>query len=164
MKTILAPIDFSAASDHVVAAALGLARAIQGRLVLLHVIPPSPRLGGDAALAECGAEFTLQVETDAHRRLTLLQEELRAAGVAAHAVLRNGPPGQCIVRQAERLSADYIVIGSHGHTAFYDLIVGSTTSRVLKEVTCRVVVVPRGVAFAGRPRNSLEDQRGPPGV
>ncbi len=162
MKTILAPIDFSAASDHVVAEALALARAVQGRLVLLHVVPPALRLGGDAALAESGAEFAVEAETDAHRRLAELQDKLRADGVAAHAVHRSGHAGECIVQQAERLSADYIVIGSHGHTAFYDLIVGSTTTRVLKEATCRVVVVPRAVTVSGRARQLAEDSPPPP--
>lgn len=144
MKTVLAPIDFSDVSNQVVAAAVELACGVGGRLVLLHVTQPQPRLGGDAALAESGAEFASLAEGDAHRRLHQLQEELRARGVAAHAVLRIGQPGECITHQAERLAADYIVIGSHGHTAFYDLIVGSTTTRVLQEARCRVMVVTPG--------------------
>ena len=38
-----------------------------------------------------------------------------------------GAPSPHIIEQAQRVSADYIVMGSHGHTALYDLIVGSTT-------------------------------------
>jgi nucleotide-binding universal stress UspA family protein len=34
------------------------------------------------------------------------------------------------------------VMGSHGHTAFYDLLVGSTTHAVLKRAKCPVVIVP----------------------
>jgi nucleotide-binding universal stress UspA family protein len=33
-------------------------------------------------------------------------------------------------------------MGSHGHGAFYDLLVGSTTQGVLKRATCPVVIVP----------------------
>lgn len=142
MKTILAPIDFSDASDGVLAAAITLARATDARLVLLHVVQPVPRLGGDAALAESGAEFSSLAGNEATRRLAQLREKLRADGIVAHAVLRSGYAGPSIVQQAERLAADYVVIGSHGHTAFYDLIVGSTTTRVLKDVSCRVVIVP----------------------
>lgn len=158
MKTILAPIDFSDASDRVLTEAIALARATDGRLVLLHVVQPLPRLGGDAALAESGAEFASLAEGEANRRLAQLQQELRAEGVAAHAVLRSGAAGPTIVQQAERLAADYVVIGSHGHTAFYDLIVGSTTTRVLKDAGCRVVVVPHGA----RPRRKRRPPDGPP--
>jgi nucleotide-binding universal stress UspA family protein len=33
-------------------------------------------------------------------------------------------------------------MGSHGHTAFYDLLVGSTTHGVLMRANCPVVIVP----------------------
>jgi nucleotide-binding universal stress UspA family protein len=145
MKTILAPIDFSPASQHVVRAASQLACAMEARLVLLHVLQPVSRFRHDSALAESGAEFAALVESDTSRRLEQLQRELLSQGVAAHAIHRRGNAGRCIVQQANRLAADYIVIGSHGHSAVYDLIVGSTTSRVLKDVSCRVVVVPPSV-------------------
>lgn len=148
MRTILAPIDFSDSSRPVVAQAVGLARAFEARIVLLHVHSPPPRLVRDATLAESGAELASAMETEASRRLAKLQEELRQAGVVAHALHRHGHPGHVIVQQAERLQADYIVIGSHGHTAFYDLIVGSTTTRVLKDATCRVVIIPVGASGA----------------
>jgi nucleotide-binding universal stress UspA family protein len=47
-----------------------------------------------------------------------------------------------ILAQAKKLRADYIVIGSHRHSAFHDLVVGSTTSGVLKRAACPAVVVP----------------------
>lgn len=40
MKTILAPIDFSAVSDAVIDAAMLLARAASARIVLLSVVQP----------------------------------------------------------------------------------------------------------------------------
>jgi nucleotide-binding universal stress UspA family protein len=54
----------------------------------------------------------------------------------------NGAPIGLIVEQAKKLEADYIVMGSHGHSAFYDLLVGSTTHGVLKRAKCPVVIVP----------------------
>jgi nucleotide-binding universal stress UspA family protein len=155
MKTILAPIDFSATTPFVVEEAIQLARATAARLVLLHVVPPLALGSGEAELAESGAGLESRAESDASRRLAELQQSLRVNGVVAHAVLRRGPAGPSIVRQADRLLADYIVIGSHGHTAFYDLIVGSTTTRVLKEATCRVVIVPPGVKASRKQRTAV---------
>jgi nucleotide-binding universal stress UspA family protein len=34
------------------------------------------------------------------------------------------------------------VMGSHGHTALYDLLVGSTTHGVLMRAICPVVIIP----------------------
>ena len=40
------------------------------------------------------------------------------------------------------LGADLIVLGSHGHTAAYDLLIGSTTQTVLRRSPRPVLVVP----------------------
>ena len=53
-----------------------------------------------------------------------------------------GAPIAHIIEQAAKYEADYIVMGSHGHTAIYDLLVGSTTHGVLMRARCPVVIVP----------------------
>jgi nucleotide-binding universal stress UspA family protein len=47
-----------------------------------------------------------------------------------------------VLAQAKRLKADVIVLGSHGHGAVYNLVVGSTANGVLKHAPCPVLVVP----------------------
>jgi nucleotide-binding universal stress UspA family protein len=60
-----------------------------------------------------------------------------------------GAPIQHIVRQAA--TADYVAMGSHGHTALYDLLVGSTTHGVLMRAKCPVVIVPAEAKVAKPP-------------
>lgn len=71
-----------------------------------------------------------------------MQRKLCVDGVTAHAVHVSGDPVDCILEQAERLMANYIVIGSHGHSAIYDLLVGSTANGVVEGATCPIVIVP----------------------
>jgi nucleotide-binding universal stress UspA family protein len=142
MKTVLAPIDFSSISQRVVDEAIVIARAVGARLVLLHVVQGTKDLAGHPDDLEVAGKVASRAVTDATSRLSELQHRLHGEGVTAHVVHRVGQPGEQIVEQAERLEADYIVMGSHGHGAFYDLLVGSTTTRVLKQATCAVAVVP----------------------
>jgi nucleotide-binding universal stress UspA family protein len=144
MKTILAPIDFSPASDGVVEHAIALARATDARLVLLHVVAPIPVAGADLALPVTGGEFEAAAEKSAERKLRQLQRSLHDAGVTSLVIQTVGDARPCILEEAKRLAADYIVMGSRGHSAFYDLLVGSTASGVLHEATRPVVIVPRG--------------------
>lgn len=148
MKTVLAPIDFSAAGARVLDHAIALARAIDARLVLLNVVPLSSFYAAEFAESEAAAGVVQRAAQESQRRLTELQRSLRDRGVTAHAIHRTGLPGAVIVEQADRLEADYVVMGSHGHGAFYDLMVGSTTMRVLKQVRCPVVIVSPGEALA----------------
>jgi nucleotide-binding universal stress UspA family protein len=53
-----------------------------------------------------------------------------------------GLAAEAIAEAARRFAADYIVMGSHGHTAFYDLVIGSTTHGVIQRAKCPVVIVP----------------------
>jgi nucleotide-binding universal stress UspA family protein len=142
VKTILAPVDFSPATEAVVAESVRLAKVLPAKVVLLAVIQPPVITTEYAALMENSGEILAAGEKNAARRLAAIEEKLRAEGVAVEGVQCVGAPIQHIVRQAE--SADYVVMGSHGHTALYDLLVGSTTHGVLMRAKCPVVIVPSG--------------------
>lgn len=141
MKTILTPIDFSNISEAVVQEAAALARSLDGRVVLLSVIQPPVVMSEYAALMDI-AEITAAGERNAARQLEKLEDALKNQFVKAESIQVTGSPVTNIVEQAEKLEADYIVMGSHGHTAFYDLLVGSTTHGVLMRAKCPVVIVP----------------------
>lgn len=143
MKTILTSVDFSAASKPVVAEAVRLAQAVRARLVLLHVVQAPVVTDSDLGY-QMSAEYAAMAVVSAKKYLIALGKPLRAKGVSVETKHLVGNPGQCIVGQAGTLRADYIVLGSHGHGAFYELIVGSTTSRVLRQARCPVLVVPWG--------------------
>lgn len=149
MKTILAPVDFSPATEAVVAEAARLARALSAKVVLLAVIQPPVITSEYAALMENSGEILAAGEKNAARQLAALEDQLRAQGITVEATQCVGAPIQHIVRQA--VSADYVVMGSHGHTALYDLLVGSTTHGVLMRAKCPVVIVPAASKAAKPP-------------
>ena len=142
MKTILAPIDFSKVSDSVVEQATSLARALDGRVVLLAVVQPPVVVAEYAVVIDNIGEITAAGERNAARQLETIEEKVRAKFVQVESVQVTGVPVPSIIDQAQKCDADYIVMGSHGHTAFYDLLVGSTTHGVLMRARCPVVIVP----------------------
>ena len=143
VKTVLAPIDFSSVSDAVVAEATVLARALNGRIVLLTVIQPPVITSEYAPMMDNLGEITAAGEKAAANNLAKIEDRLRAASIPTETVQVNGAPVTHIVEQAQKFAADYIVMGSHGHTAVYDLLVGSTTHGVLMRAKCPVVIVPQ---------------------
>ena len=112
------------------------------------MIQPPAAVADYAPLLQDIAEITAAGEKAAATRLASLQEKLRADGVASECVQVVGAPVSHIAAEAERVDADYIVMGSHGHTALYELLVGSTTHGILKRATCPVVIVPASKAGA----------------
>jgi nucleotide-binding universal stress UspA family protein len=143
MKTILVPVDFSAVSAAVVAEAASLARALDGRIVLLSVVQLPVVYTEYAALMNV-TEIAAAGEKNAARELDRLEGELKNQFIKTETVQVTGAPVAHILEQAQKTNADYIVMGSHGHTALYDLLVGSTTHGVLMRARCPVVIVPAG--------------------
>ena len=144
MKTIIAPIDFSRSTASVIAEAAVLATALDGRIVLLHVVQPLIITSDYGLTMDNFQETIVSSEKYAALRLAELSDELRARGVKnVETAQISGPARAGIVEQARILKADYIVMGSHGHTAFYDLVIGSTTQHVVNKAHCPVVIVPR---------------------
>jgi len=152
VKTILTPVDFSGITDSVVDQATSLARAFGGRVVLLHVLQPPVITSEYGPFMENIGEIVLVGEKAVAKQLARLQEQLTKDGVAAETLQFTGTPVPNILKQAEKVAADYIVMGSHGHTAFYDLLVGSTTHGVLLRSPCPVIIVPAQKKKAPKPK------------
>lgn len=143
MKTILVPIDFSKATTSVIDAAVNLAACMEARIVLLHVVQPLIITSDYGLTMENFRETIASSEKHAERRLAEIAEALKTRDVPNVAIVQiSGPANIGIIDQAQKHAADYIVMGSHGHTAIYDLLIGSTTQHVLRKAACPVVIVP----------------------
>jgi nucleotide-binding universal stress UspA family protein len=144
MKTILVPLDLSSAAVQVCDAACELAKLIGARPILLHIVQPPPVMMSDVYAFDASqlTELSSAAEKSAVRKLRALARHCAKRDVRVTTVQRTGVPVIAILAKARSLRARYIVMGSHGHGAMYDLLVGSTTHGVLKKAPCPVLVVP----------------------
>lgn len=152
MKTILVPVDLSAATTKVCAAACELAKLMNARLVLLHVTQPPPVMLADYYAFDSGvmAEAFAAGEKFAERRLKALARLCTRQQLEVETIQVTGQPVTVILARAAALKADYVVLGSHGHGAVFNLLVGSTAQGVLRKAPCPVLVVPMGPVRARR--------------
>lgn len=144
MKTILVPVDLSAVSTQVLRIACELAEPLGGRVVVLHVVQPPPVIMSDAYAFDAGqmASLLATAEKVSARKLAAFARACEKRVGQVESVQRTGQPVPVILDRAAALKADYIVLGSHGHGAVYDLLMGSTTQGVLRKSRCPVLVVP----------------------
>lgn len=75
-------------------------------------------------------------------QLAPMKDRLTAKAISVETVVLAGPAATLIVAEAEKRQATHIVMGSHGHTAFYDLVAGTTTHGVVAQAPCPVLIVP----------------------
>lgn len=136
---ILLAVDFFGQNQMLADRAKSLAQKYQARLSLVHVVDILPI--SDPAF-EVTALFDLDLREEffnnAKARLSELALKLTVA--EADTYLESGSPKQEIVRVAQDIGADLIVIGSHGRHGLA-LLLGSTANGVLHHATCDVLAV-----------------------
>lgn len=125
--TILHPTDFSAHADCALALACSMARASDGRLLVLHVAPIS------------------QLYTKRYYREEI-EEALRQRQASDPAVemgwhLMAGEAISEILWLAQEIRCAFIVMGTQGRTGLTRLLMGSVAEQTVRNAPCPVVTV-----------------------
>jgi nucleotide-binding universal stress UspA family protein len=134
VKIILQPTDFSESSENAFHLACSLARDYEARLILLHVVPP-PLSHGEVIARQQPDGYYEQLEKELNR---LQQLHPR---VCIERRLEDGDPEATILRVAQEISCDLIVMGTHGRSGLGRLLVGSVAESVLRQAPCPVLTV-----------------------
>ncbi len=142
MSTILVAIDFSSPTRPLITVATRLARCWPASLCLVHVAPPKPEFVGYGPGPQVVRDQVATQLHGEHRQLQALETQLRADGLTVSSLLIQGPIAAKIVAESERLPADLIVIGSHGHGPLQQALSSSISQAVTRSAPCPVVVVP----------------------
>jgi nucleotide-binding universal stress UspA family protein len=138
IRTILVAVDGSARASGVFDAAVEIARAVRGHIVLFRAVSIPPDFGpaGLAGDPDALPEF---LEREARTQLQALAEgapdvpcEVRVDAAAQ--------PWRAILAAAERVGADLIVLGSHGQSG-WDHILGTIAGKVANLADRNVMVI-----------------------
>ena len=138
LATILCPVDLSDISARALAWAVRLAQRHGGHVHVTEVL--------DLALSPVpGEPFVIalpdEVKDRARRALATFAQPAIATGRATVSVCE-GPVVEEVLRQAEALAADLIVMGTHGRGGFERLALGSVAEKILRRAPCPVLAVP----------------------
>lgn len=94
-----------------------------------------------------------RLEVIARTKTRLLAEAgkfLRECGMIAaevNVIVEHGEPARLVRMYAEVFSPDLIVVGTHGRSAVYDIVIGSVAKRIVARCDTDVLMVGRGVPF-----------------
>ena len=137
-RRILVPIDLSDVelAKPAIATAVMLAKASNGALRLVNVLPVTP-----AVLAEyVPPDFDAQQRVSAEEAITIVAAEAGLPPGKISAVVRQGNVDREILDEAKSTNADLIVMSSH-RTGVRTYFLGSNAGHVVRYATCSVLVV-----------------------
>lgn len=142
LRKIGVAYDGSPESTAAVEAAIEVVRATAGELRVIHVADVmaygAPAAMGGPSYIQMSDEIDRETAEQLDQRVARLPEDVYGTGV-----LRAGDPARELVAQSHGL--DVLVTGSRRYGPLRAVLLGGVTGRLLREIACPVVVVPRGV-------------------
>ena len=145
IKRILCPVDFSDFSRHAFDRAVAVARSYGAELAVLHVLPVPSAVPALPYGPEGPGPFGFEA-VDRERALGELSRFLAAeqpVGVPLHFhTVESGSVHREVFLQTSRLSADLVVMGSHGRSGFDRFFLGSVAEKTLRGSRVPVLLVP----------------------
>ncbi len=146
MSVVVVGMDFSELGHRALDEALALAQTRPA--TQLHVVHVASGYGPmlridlpDDVRTVSPKEAEAFVKEYIARQVTEWATKSGHAGVAAEAHLRVGAASEEVVKLAADLSADLIVLGTHGRTGMTRLLLGSVAEAIVRKAGCPVLIV-----------------------
>jgi len=140
MNRIFVAIDLRSNIEPILDTAKHLATAYDSELVLATVEPELPGTEG-AEQEEVMDDLTESYGDDVHE-LQLLAQSVEAEGFDCRAIILEGVTANQLVQAANDMNADLLVLGNHGHSPLYDILIGGTAPSVIQYAKQKVLLVP----------------------
>jgi nucleotide-binding universal stress UspA family protein len=150
VKRILIPTDFSETADLALEHASHLAKLCNAEIILLHVVTS---YAFKANLPEINAEdeaFNAKLSGVVGSKLEEYAASLSEKfSCPVHTKVAYGSVRDEVVRMANDLDADIIILGTHGVSGIREFFMGSNAFRIVSEAGCPVLSVQRNATKIG---------------
>ncbi|MEM6525770.1 MAG: universal stress protein [Bacteroidota bacterium] len=144
---ILVPTDFSECAINATRYAAALAKRMNGSLVLLHTLNV-PVTHGEMGATTIIGELTSGIEDDVDENFSdLLKEVPELKEVPFSKVVRHSFVTDAVHHTAKNEEADLVVMGTKGAHGFEEMIMGSNTYSVIRDIDIPVLAIPENAIF-----------------
>lgn len=142
---ILVPVDGSEISFSAVRHAAKIAKAFGSKLSLISLIAENPFTEADFYYSSAiMKEYFVEAHTNAKKALKQAVNIAEEEGVSAESHIVTGlVNAEHVAQKAAEVSADLIVMGSHGRKGFQKIILGSFAQDVLGASQIPVLIVKK---------------------
>lgn len=140
-KTILFATDFSANSEYAFKYALSLARKFESHLGIIHVINEPVDLRGFYVPHISFDKLEEEIEQGARKLMENFCQANAADYPRVESFVVPGIPYDEIIKKAVEISADLVVVGTHGRTGLDHVLFGSTAEKVVRKSPVPVMTI-----------------------
>jgi nucleotide-binding universal stress UspA family protein len=141
-KNILLLIDFSEVTNALLEHGKSIGAKFGAKCWLIHVASPDPDFVGYDTGPQYIRDSRAEVLKEEHRKLLDYKKDFAEAGLDCEALLVQGPIMKTVDDEIEKLNIDLVVLGSHGRSMIYELLVGSVCEHLLKHAKVPLHIIP----------------------
>ena len=153
---ILVAVGFDAAAQRAIDHAVALMAEEGSQMTVVHVVPGTSKPVLRHAYRAGAVEYRKQLVSDAWNRLQHLVSRSPAAP-RVRARVTTGDPSAEIVRVADEVDADVIVVGVAPRSALSRVVLGDTVRRLMRMAGRPILTVP--AVASGSARRAERDER-----
>jgi nucleotide-binding universal stress UspA family protein len=139
INRIIVPTDGSDPSMRAADYAVRLAKHFQSEIAAIYVI--DRLILEEVSKVHERRILEEEIKSKAQRCLKYIVSSAEKEGLKATSLLVEGQPHEQIIRYAERLKADMIVMGARGRRGMERILIGSVAERVIEYSPCPVLVL-----------------------
>ena len=142
-KVIVVGTDGSGRAGVAVRAALGLAKASGATLHVVHVVrtTSTTALGAEYVDPSAIVAANAEMHDQGNRICELVVADAEREGVPTEIHNVEGDPGDVLIKVAEGVDADLLVIGNRGMTGVKRFVLGSVPNKVSHHCPCSLLIV-----------------------
>jgi nucleotide-binding universal stress UspA family protein len=142
---ILCPTDLKERAFIALKTAVQIAHQFNSRITMLNVhdefLNKQEREMLRVSFDSLKEKYT-QVAIESREQMRAAIRQLHADNIRVSYKLREGKPAKKIVKTAEKLGVDLIVMATDGRDNLKDFVTGTITEYVINHVPCPVLVIP----------------------
>ena len=145
MKRILVPTDFSQHAENALKVAAQIAKKNDSEIIILHMIE-LPHQMNDAILGGASIPETMLFMKKANEMLDEVSNRPYLDGIPITEIVKMDKPIHGISQVSRDYETDLIVMGSHGLSGIQELLIGSTTEKVVRNSEIPVLVIKKEIS------------------
>jgi len=141
-KNILVAVDFNDEVGKILGYAEDLALKFNSKVWVVHVADPDPDFVGYEPGPQYIRDFRADELKEEHRQLQKISDMFLDKEIDSVALLIQGSTVETVLKEAEKLNADLLIVGNHKHSFLHNLLSESVSLELLKNGNIPLLTIP----------------------
>jgi nucleotide-binding universal stress UspA family protein len=141
IKKVLIAIDYSSTAQKVAESGFSLAKSMDAEVILLHTVVDVVIYSMSYVnMGPLLLDSAVELKDAAQQFLDKTKHHLGDAGIKT--VIVKGKAAESIIKTADDLNVDIIVMGTHSQKWLENIVMGSVTEKVLRQTVIPLFIIP----------------------